>query len=153
MTGRVNPAIISLLVGRQSKERLRLIDARYPIASTYLGTTWQITRVQHVRYDRCVNKNTKVLLAVSVDSVWILSSCLLIQLMKRKRVWWKQEMTPLGNEVDWMAQVFIGAKKKNRRFSAKESTMLRGSSQYTLRYHLTAMPWEVVIRDQNRVKS
>ena len=31
--------------------------------------------------------------------------------------------------------------------------MLRGSSQYTLRYHLTAMPWKAVIRDKNIVKS
>ncbi|MDY3294635.1 MAG: hypothetical protein SOX40_01980 [Bacteroidaceae bacterium] len=59
MTGRINPAIVSLLVGRQPKERLRLIDARSPIASTYLGTTQQITRVQHVRYDRCVNKKNE----------------------------------------------------------------------------------------------
>ena len=37
--------------------------------------------------------------------------------------------------------------------SAKESTVLRGSSQYTLRNHLTAMPWKAVIWDQNIVKS
>ena len=61
-----------------------------------------------------------------------------------------------------MVQVFmvlskrvVGAFQKNRRCSAKESrfflkeaTMLRGSSQYTLRNHLTAMPWEIVIRDK-----
>ena len=41
-----------------------------------------------------------------------------------------------------------GAFQKKRRCFLKESTMLRGSSQYTLRYHLTAMPWEVVIRDK-----
>ena len=62
-------------------------------------------------------------------------------------------MNPLGNEVDGMAQVFIGAqqksrrcfpkeasilskridgaRQKNRRFFLKEATMLRGSSQYT----------------------
>ena len=44
-----------------------------------------------------------------------------------------------------------GAKQKNRRCFLKESTMLRGSSQYTLRYQLTTMPWEVVIRDKNPV--
>ena len=44
-----------------------------------------------------------------------------------------------------MAQVFIGAQQKSHRFSAKESTVLRGSSQYTFRNHLTAMPWEVII--------
>ena len=63
MTGRINPAIVSLFVGRQPKERLRLIDARYPIASTYLGTAQQITRVQHVGYDRFVNKNQEGLVA------------------------------------------------------------------------------------------
>ena len=64
-------------------------------------------------------------------------------------------MNPLGNEVDGLAQVFmvlskrvVGARRKNRRCFLKEATMLRGSSQYTLRYHLTAMPWEVVIRDK-----
>ena len=59
VTGRINPAIVSLLAGRQPKERLRFIDARSPIASTYLGTTQQITRVQHVGYDRCVNKKNE----------------------------------------------------------------------------------------------
>ena len=38
-----------------------------------------------------------------------------------------------------------GAKQKNRRCFLKEATMLRGSSQYTLRNHLTAMPWEIVV--------
>ena len=59
-----------------------------------------------------------------------------------------------------MTQVFmvlskrvVGAKQKNRRFFLKEATMLKGSSQYTLRNHLTAMPWEIVIRDQNIEKS
>ena len=31
--------------------------------------------------------------------------------------------------------------------------MLKGSSQYTFRNHLTAMPWKAVIWDQNIVKS
>ena len=122
VTGRINPALVSFLAGCQSKERLRLIDARSPIASTYLGTTLQITRVQYVRYERFVNKNTRVLWQVSVDVVWLLSSCLLIQLMKRKRVRWKQEMTPLGNEVNWLLQAstvtwkrVVDSKQKNRR--------------------------------------
>ena len=70
-------------------------------------------------------------------------------------------MTSLENEVDGqLAQVFtmlskrvVGAFQKNRRFFLKEATMLRGSSQYTLRYHLTAMPWKAVIREQNIEKS
>ena len=68
---------------------------------------------------------------VSVDSVWLLPSCLQFQLMKRKRVRWNKEKTPLGNEVDWLAQVFtmlskrvVGAFQKNRRCSAKESSVL-----------------------------
>ena len=69
MTGRINPAIVSLLAGRRPKERLRLIDVRSPIASTYLGTALQITRVQYVRYDRFINKNKIVLWHVSVDVV------------------------------------------------------------------------------------
>ena len=63
MTGRIHPAVVSLLVGRQPKERLRLIDARSPIASTYLGTALQITRVQYVRYERFVNKKQEGLVA------------------------------------------------------------------------------------------
>ena len=70
-------------------------------------------------------------------------------------------MTSLENEVDGqLAQVFtmlskrvVGAFQMNRRFFLKEATMLRGSSQYTLRYHLTAMPWKAVIREQNIEKS
>ena len=38
VTGRINPAIVSFLAGRQPKERHHLIDARSPIATTYLGT-------------------------------------------------------------------------------------------------------------------
>ena len=63
-------------------------------------------------------------------------------------------MNHLGNEVDGLTQVFtmlskrvVDARQKNRRFFLKEATMLRGSSQYTLRYHLTAIPGELVIRD------
>ena len=36
MTGRINPAVVSLLVGRQPKERLRLIDARSLIAQAHI---------------------------------------------------------------------------------------------------------------------
>ena len=54
-------------------------------------------------------------------------------------------MTSLENEVDGqLAQVFtmlskrvVGAFQKNRRFFLKEATMLRGSSQYTLRNQLS----------------
>ena len=107
----------------------------------------------------CQQKNWKVLWLVSVDVVWLLSSCLLIQLMKRKRVRWKQEMTPLGNEMidfskhpRWLekessilSKRIVGAKRENRRCSWEVS-------QYTLRSHLTAMYREVIIRDKNIVK-
>ena len=89
---------------------------------------------------------------VSVDSIWLLPSCLLFQLMKTKWVRWNKEKTPLGNEVDWLAQV-VGAFQKKRRLFLKEATMLKGSSQYTLRYYLTAMYREVIIWDQNIVES
>ena len=36
VTGRINLAIVSLLVGRQPKERLRLIDARSSIAQALI---------------------------------------------------------------------------------------------------------------------
>ena len=69
-------------------------------------------------------------------------------------------MNPLGNEVDGLTQVFtmlskrvVDARQKNRRFFLKEATMLKGSSQYTLRHHLTAMHREAVIREQNIEKS
>ena len=61
--------------------------------------------------------------------------------------------------IDWLkyssvlSKRVVGAFQKNRRFSAKESTILKGNTQYTLRYQLTAMPWEIVIRDQNIVES
>ena len=51
--------------------------------------------------------------------------------MKRKRAWRNKEKTSLGNEVDWLAQVFMvlskrvdGARQKSRRCSAKESSVL-----------------------------
>ena len=44
------------------------------------------------------------------------------------------------------------ALQKSRRCFLKEATMLKGSNQYTFRNHLTAMPWEVVIRDNKIVK-
>ena len=49
-----------------------------------------------------------------------------------------------------LSKRIVGSRQKNRRFFLKEATMLRGSSQYTLRYHLTAMPWEIVIRDKTQ---
>ena len=65
---------------------------------------------------------------------------------QKSRRCFPKESTVLGKRID-------GAKQKNRRFFLKEATMLRGSSQYTLRYHLTAIDREVVIRDKNIVKS
>ena len=100
--------------------------------SPYFGTAQQNTRVQNVRYDRFVKQRSggscgRCLLI----QVWLLSSCLQFQLMKRKRTWRNKEKTPWGNEVDGLAQVFtmlskrsVDSKQKNRRCSAKESTIL-----------------------------
>ena len=63
-----------------------------------------------------------------------------------KLIDWPKYSSVLSKRID-------DSKQKNRRCYEKESTMLRGSSQYTLRNHITAMPWEVVIRDKNIVKS
>ena len=53
-----------------------------------------------------------------------------------------------AKESSVLGKRIVGAQQKNRRCSAKESTMLRGSSQYTLKYQLTAMHREVIIRDK-----
>ena len=159
MTGRVNPAIVSFLAGCHSRERLRFIDVRHLREQAHI--CFMARRNSRVRHDCFVNPKTggscggvcwfsMTSVKLSADSV-----------DEGKRVRWNKEKTPLENEVNWLAQVFIGAKKKsrrfsakessvlgkrivgsrqkNRRFSAKESTMLRESSQYTLRNHLTAM--------------
>ena len=65
----------------------------------------------------------------------------LIDFSKHPR-WLEKESSVLSKRI-------VDSKQKNRRCSAKESTMLRGSSQYTLRYHLTAMHREVVIREKH----
>ena len=158
MTGRVNPAIVSFHACH-SGERLRFIDVRHLREQAHICfMAWRNSRVRH---DCFVNQKQEGLVAgvcwFSMTSVKLSAD----SVDEGKRVRWNKEKTPLGNEVDWMAQVFIGAKKKNRRFSAKESTMLnkrvvgaqqknrrcsakestmlRESSQYTLRNHLTAM--------------
>ena len=66
---------------------------------------------------------------------------------------WPKYSRCFPKESSVLSKRIVGARQKNRRFFLKESTMLRGSSQYTLRYHLTAMPWKAVIRDKNIVKS
>ena len=50
-----------------------------------------------------------------------------------------------AKESSVLSKRVVVAKQKNRRCFLKEATMLRGSSQYTLRNHLTAMPWEIVV--------
>ena len=54
-----------------------------------------------------------------------------------------------AKESSVLSKRIVDSKQKNRRCYEKESTMLRGSSQYTLRYHLTAMYREVVIREKH----
>ena len=49
-----------------------------------------------------------------------------------------------AKESSVLSKRIVDSKQKNRRCFLKEATMLRGSSQYTLRNHLTAMHWEIV---------
>ena len=65
---------------------------------------------------------------------------------------WPKYSRCFPKESSVLSKRSVDSKQKNRRCSAKESTMLKGSSQYTFRKHLTAMPWEVVIRDNKIVK-
>ena len=101
VTGRVNPAIVSFLAGCQSRERLRLIDAHSPLVQAHILARPNKT-LEFSISDMTVlsTKTGGSCWQVSVKSVRLLSSCLLIQLMKRKRVRRKLEMNPLGNEVD-----------------------------------------------------
>ena len=82
MTGRVDSVIVSLPSGRKLREMPRPIDALSPKrASPCLCAAQQNTRVRH---DHFVNKIRRVFWHVSVDSVRLLPSILLFQLMKRK---------------------------------------------------------------------
>ena len=47
--------------------------------------------------------------------------------MKRKRDWWNQKMTPWGNEVDWMAQVFMVLSKRVDDAKRKQSIYFQKS--------------------------
>ena len=124
VTGRVNPASISFLVaGCQSREASSHCYRFSNSASTYLGTAHSVTRIQHVRYDRFVYKNRRVLLAGVCWFSRTAAKLSTISVDEGKRVLWNKEKTPLGNEVDWLAQVFmvlskrvVGAFQKNRRF-------------------------------------
>ena len=101
MTGRFNLAIVSFLAGCHSRERLRLIDDRSSIAQAHI-LAWPNKTLGSGVFGMTVlsTKIRRVLWLVSVNLV----SCLQFQLMKRKRVWRKLEKTPLGNEVDGLAQ-------------------------------------------------
>ena len=111
------------LAGCQSRKRLRLIDARPPREQALiLARPWNYQGSVCSIWTFCQQKSRRVLWQMSVDVVWLLSSCLLIQLMKRKRVRWKQEMTPFGNEVNGLLQAstvtwkrVVDSKQKNRR--------------------------------------
>lgn len=66
----------------------------------------------------------------------------------RKRLLWEMKLIDWPKYSSVLSKRSVDSKQKNRRCSAKESTMLRESSQYTLRYHLTAIDREVVILDK-----
>ena len=66
----------------------------------------------------------------------------------RKRLLWEMKLIEWPKYSSVLRKRIVGAKQKNRRLFLKEATMLKGSSQYTFRYHLTAMHREVVIWDK-----
>ena len=125
VTGIADSAIISILVGAPAKgettSHWHLSSNR---AGTYLCTAQQITRVQHVRYDRFVNKNRRVLLAgvcwFSMNSVKLSADSVDEE---------KKSPEKSGNESfgkwSWLTGPSIhGAQQKSRRCSAKESSVL-----------------------------
>ena len=93
------------LAGCQSRKRLCLIDARPTREQAHiLARPCKLPGFSMFDMNVLSTKNRRVTWEVSVDVVWLLSSCLLIQLMKRKRAWRNKEKTSLGNEVDWLLQ-------------------------------------------------
>ena len=66
------------------------------------------------------------------------------QLGEMKLMDWPKYSRCFPKESSILSKRIVGARQKNRRCFLKEATMLRGSSQYTLRNHLTAMHWEIV---------
>ena len=70
-----------------------------------------------------------------------------------KLIDWPKYSWCSAKESSVLSKRIVDSRQKNRRFSAKESTMLKESSQYTLKYQLTAMHQEVVIWDNYIVKS
>ena len=103
VTGRANLAIVSFLAGYQSRERLRLIDARSSIAQAHILARpakklgfgiFGMSVLSTILGGSCWQ--------VSVDSVGLLPSCLQFQLMKekesfeiRKRLLWEMKL------IDW----------------------------------------------------
>ena len=65
-----------------------------------------------------------------------------------KLIDWPKYSWCFPQESSVLSKRSVDSKQKNRRLFLKEATMLKGSSQYTLRYHLTAMHREVVIWDK-----
>ena len=63
--------------------------------------------------------------------VFMVKSKRVVGAMKKNRWCSAKESSVLSKRID-------GAQQKSRRCLAKESTVLRGSSQYTLRNHLIA---------------
>ena len=62
-----------------------------------------------------------------------------------KLIDWSKYSWCSAKESSVLSKRIVDSKQKNRRFFLKEATMLKGSSQYTLRYYLTAMYREVII--------
>ena len=63
-----------------------------------------------------------------------------------KLIEWSKYLWCSAKESSVLGKRIVGAQQKNRRCSAKESTMLRGSNQYTLRNHLLLILLEALKR-------
>ena len=142
------------LAGCQSRKRLRLIDARPTREQAHiLARPCKLPGFSMFDMNVLSTKKQEGLVAgvcwCSMTSVKLSADSVDEE---------KKSPVKAGNDSFWKwswltGPSIHGAQQKSRRCSAKESSVLRGSSQYTLRNQLTAMHREVVIRGQNIVKS
>ena len=83
---------------------------------------------------------------VSFDSVWLLQSCLLFQLMKEKSVWWNQEKTEcLGGIYQYIIDVGIdihciaSVETANRFTQRNESILYWVTAKLTLKFGMAIL--------------
>ena len=143
--------------GRKPGERLNINHARPPIEQVHIfarpnkppGSACSIWPFYQQKQDGIV--------ACVCWFSMIMPSCLLFLVDEEKKRLVKSENDSFGKWmlIEWPKYSWCSAKEssvlskrsddskqKNRRFFLKEATMLRGSSQYTLRYHLIALSKE-----------